>query len=301
MQGLPVVTDWRWPFFTVDVELTNICGQNCAFCPRSMLTRPPGFIELEFLKKLLLQLASIKSRVTFCGMGNPLLHPQLKEILLFCRSISGLNFGLTVQAPALGARELDILGETRPGFLEISFPTIDPLLFSQIFPDQKFDDSLENVKQLIKISPPMRGLTIIAVRTAGEKISSQDTLNFWTEKGLTCRITECHSRGGNLPDSGLVTTIGCKKICCGLFAAHSFITWQGRLLSCCHDLSGTTELADLNIQSLEEAGLKKLEILRESMPFSICQNCDEPAAARPMPEGPYPEKPAERKKILRKL
>ncbi|MEW6712295.1 MAG: radical SAM/SPASM domain-containing protein [Candidatus Riflebacteria bacterium] len=301
MQGLPVVTDWRWPFFTADIELTSVCHQNCAFCPRSRLTRPAGFMEMGFLKKLLLQLSAINSRVTFCGMGTPLLHPQVKEIFAFCRSIRGVNFGLTIQAPALGKHELEILEETRPGFIEISFPTIDPLLFSQIFPGQKFENSLNNVSQILEINPPLRGITVVAVKTAGEKISAEETVNFWAEKGLACRINECHSRGGNLPDSGLVTTIGGQKTSCGLFAAHSFITWQGRLLACCHDLSGSTEIADLNFLSLEEAGIKKHEILQKGMPFSICQNCDEPAAERPLPEGSYPEKPADRKKILRKL
>ncbi len=301
MQGLPVVTDWRWSFFTTDVELTNICHQNCAFCPRSELTRPPGFIELEFLKKLLLQLAAINSRVTFCGMGTPLLHPQVKEIFQFSRSISGLNFGLTIQAPALGKRELEILAETRPGFIEISFPTIEPLLFSEIFPGQNFKNSLENVNRLLKLNPLLRGITIVSVKTAGEKVSLEETVKFWADRGLKCRITACHSRGGHLKNNSLVSTTGGNKTACGLFAAHSFITWQGLLLACCHDLSGTTEVADLNFQSLEEAGLKKLKFMHESMPFSICRTCDEPSADRPLPEGPYPEKPAERKKILRKL
>ena len=290
--------DWRWSYFTTDIELTNFCSQNCLFCPREKMARPSGFIELELLKKILLQLAAINSRVTFCGMGTPLLHPKFPEIMEFCRQLKGFNFGLTIQAPALDPEGLKLLEISRPGFIEISFPTIDSELFSRIYPGCDLETSLENVLKLFDLDPPLRGINIIAIRTARENFSDDEIRSFWQERGFNCRITKCHSRGGNLNAEEVVAANSRSIKRCGLFAAHSFITWQGKVLACCHDLDGNSEIADLNKHSIQFAGEQKLEIINNAMPFSMCKSCDEPAAERRLPQDPYPLKPKARRKIM---
>jgi hypothetical protein len=300
------MNDWRWPFFTVDFELTNYCSQNCAFCPRHAITRPKGFINLKLADHIITQLSKINSRVTFCGMGNPLLHQQFVEISGLCRD-KRMNFGLTIQSPALIETNQKKIFEAAPGFIEISFPTIDKNLFLQLYPGENFSKNLDQLKVFLQKRGSARGVTIIAIETDLEKVSCQDTINFWQSLGVNCRIQVCHSRGGNLTDLTLTKKKSALKIAdkadrifnCGLFAAHSFIDWQGKLLACCHDLSGSTEISDLAIDTIEEAGKKKLKLLKSPLPFKICENCDEPAALRPLPERNYPNSASARKRYMK--
>ncbi|MBU1108145.1 MAG: radical SAM protein, partial [Candidatus Riflebacteria bacterium] len=224
--------DERWPFFTVDIELTNICGQNCRFCPRLRITRPAGFIDPGLFAQIMRQLAQQGSRVTLCGMGNPLLHPHWHEIAAICRE-SGLKYGLTIQAPALDQQNIAKIEELAPFFIEISFPTIDQEHFSRIYPDQDLTSSLNGLQNLITARGSTRGISIISIRTADEPLAPEKTADFWSERKLSFRQHLCHSRGGNLEEGALTTARTIEK--CGLFATHSFITWQGRLLACCHD------------------------------------------------------------------
>lgn len=254
---------------------------------------------MALLEKIVVQLAQIGSRITFCGMGTPLLHPQFTEIMNFCRSLPGLNFGLTIQAPALDEAGRELLHQARPGFIEISLPTFDPDLFAQIYPGCELEQSLDNIARLTEVQPYLRGISIIAVRTAAEPKSNEEITAFWAERKLHCRITTCHSRGGNASFQTLARPVS--RSSCGLFAAHAFITWQGMLLSCCHDLGGDTCIADLSCCTISEAGRRKLEILQQGLPYAICQNCDEPAAGRALPETSFPEKPAARRKFLRAI
>lgn len=293
------IADWRWSFFTIDLELTNNCGQNCSFCPRTSLTRPKGFMEKELAKKLIDELAANNSRITFCGMGNPLLHPDFLEIADYCRSIDGLSFGVTIQAPALIEKNRKILIEARPGFVEISFPTIDKALFSCIFPGENLDTCLENVMALVEERKSNRGMGIVALETSQDKYSPEDQVKFWTDKDIACRVTHCHSRGGNLKNNELVLAKPFHRKFCGLFATHAFITWEGKLLACCHDLTGETTISDLSKESLLQAGEKKVQMINSEMPFKICQNCDEPAAAREIPERPYPESSGARRRFMK--
>lgn len=297
---MPRIADWRWPFFTVDIELTNHCRQNCLFCPREKLTRPAGFIEFEVLQSIVRKLAEIGSRITFCGMGNPLLHPDFSLIAEFCRSINGLSFGYTVQAPALNSANRKLISDARPGFIEISFPTFDPGLFEQIFPGCDFAESLDFVMKLRAENPQMRGLTVIAIKTEQETRSEDEITGFWHSKGFDCRLTLCHSRGGNLTKENLISTRCIAPDNCGLFATHSFVTWQGELLACCHDLTGETKIADLKSSTICAAGQKKLAILNDKMPFEICKICDEPAAFRALPDRDYPESSGARRRFMKK-
>ncbi|HNX74626.1 MAG TPA: radical SAM protein [Candidatus Rifleibacterium sp.] len=290
--------DKRWAFFTVDFELTNICAQNCLFCPRHGLTRPAGFVSPDLFASLARQLAAAGSRLTFCGMGNPLLHPALEEIAAICHE-HGLYYGLTVQAPALDLHGLAQIALLRPAFIEISFPTTDPALFSKIYPGQSMQDAIEGLHNLARQRNGTRGMVINAVTVATEAASHVEISRFWQTEGFECRIQLCHSRGGNLLNTELVNAVARPVNSCGLFATHAFITWQGHLLACCHDLSGITQVADLTEITVTEAATRKLAILEHGMPFSICRNCDEPAASRPIPDRPFPESAKARSRFLK--
>ncbi|OGK09550.1 MAG: hypothetical protein A2W80_08205 [Candidatus Riflebacteria bacterium GWC2_50_8] len=290
--------DKRWPFFTVDLELTNICEQNCSFCPREKITRPSGFIDMQLLADILRQLAAMGSRVTFCGMGNPMLHPQWHEISDICHN-SGLKYGLTIQAPALDAQNIARISMLAPSFIEISFPTIDSGHFSQIYPGQDIELCLRALDDLVSMRGSARGISVIAVRTADEPVSAEATSVFWQNRGLSLRQQQCHSRGSNLTKN--VVTRRRAIEACGLFATHSFITWQGRLLACCHDLNGASEIADLNQVLLTEAAQTKIEILQHGMPWPLCSKCDEPAATRPLPDRAYPETAKAQSRYLKRL
>lgn len=293
------MNDWRWPFLTIDVELTSICAQNCLFCPRDKLTRPAGFMNLQLLDRILAQAAAVGSRITFCGMGNPLLHPQFFEAGRLCRR-HGVNYGLTIQVPALNDETLRLITDFEPYFIELSCSGIDQQSFERIYPRGNLNSGLHNIEKLITLRGSSRGVTVVSVVDGGQTHTKREVEDFWNSRGLNCRVFNCHSRGGNLVDKALATTCPAKITRCGLFATHSFVTWQGKLLVCCHDLRGECEIADLNQILLEEAGKKKQQILNNDMPWQICSTCDEPAARRPLPDRPFPESEKARQRYLKK-
>ena len=292
--------DERWAFFTVDFQLTNVCGQNCLFCPRDRLTRPAGFLETAVFATIAPQLAELGSRVTFCGMGNPLLHPDLNGIATICQA-AGLHYGLTIQAPALTDAGLQKLAVLQPAFVEISFPTLSQDLFPRLYPDQNIEDSLAGLHNLVRMRNGNRGLVINVIKVAGETMADAEITTRWKELGFECRLQQCHSRGGNLIAPELINSTPRPVEKCGLFSTHSFITWQGRLLACCHDLRAETQIADLTCIRVNAAARQKMDILATGMPFALCGSCDEPAAGRPVPDRPFPASPKARSRYLKNL
>jgi hypothetical protein len=290
-----------WPFFTVDIEATNLCGQNCSFCPRDSIIRPMGMMALKTFEHIAVQLAKLSSRITLCGMGNPLLNPELEKMIQLYKQLNAEKIGVTIQAPALDDIAIDRLITADPDFIEISFPTIAHATFEKIYPGESFEQCVTKVEQFICTRKNPRGIIINGIKTANDKTTAEEFTKFWETKGLLARFFDCHSRGGNLKNETLCSTPGTRIDSCGLFAAHSFVTWEGKLLACCHDLSGETQIADLLEESIIDAGEKKNRILAGGMPFKICKNCNEKAALRPIPPGNYPVTKNQRRKYLKKL
>lgn len=67
------------------LELTNKCNFHCDFCPSDSQKRNLGFMDLEFAKKSIAEVADKKlaRRIALHLMGEPTLHPKMVEILQF--------------------------------------------------------------------------------------------------------------------------------------------------------------------------------------------------------------------------
>lgn len=61
------------------LEITNVCNLNCAFCPGTR--RTAGFLTPENFQTLAAKLRSHTEYLYLHLMGEPLLHPQLEDIL----------------------------------------------------------------------------------------------------------------------------------------------------------------------------------------------------------------------------
>ncbi|MDD3506362.1 MAG: radical SAM protein, partial [Sulfurimonas sp.] len=66
-------------FHRVHVEVTNICGLACSFCPPKVT--PSKSMSLEFFEKILKQLTPYTKTLAFHVMGDPLLISNLDAYL----------------------------------------------------------------------------------------------------------------------------------------------------------------------------------------------------------------------------
>jgi MoaA/NifB/PqqE/SkfB family radical SAM enzyme len=64
-------------------ELTNFCNLNCPVCPTGlgMLNRRPQSMDVELFQRLIDEVGPYLLTASLWGWGEPLLHPQLSDIL----------------------------------------------------------------------------------------------------------------------------------------------------------------------------------------------------------------------------
>jgi radical SAM protein with 4Fe4S-binding SPASM domain len=73
---------WSWPLH-IHIELTNYCNLKCIVCPTGIgkLERKPASIDPTMFRQLMDEIGPYLLTISLWGWGEPLLHPQLPDIL----------------------------------------------------------------------------------------------------------------------------------------------------------------------------------------------------------------------------
>jgi len=85
------------------VELTNRCDLNCLFCPKKGKGGTLNFESFQYLINENNRLKKPISQFELSGLGNPLLHKNIKEILELLQSH---NTGVTIVTNGLNLKEI---------------------------------------------------------------------------------------------------------------------------------------------------------------------------------------------------
>ena len=292
---------------SVDVELSSICKNRCLMCPRDAITRRHGLMSEETFSSLLDFLKDSRCLLTFSGMGDPLENPSLPRFIRMA-SDAGHETGVVVHPASLAAAGgMERLLEYAPHSITVSFPSIRPKIFQRLCPVIPMESALKQVLMLKKMAAKTVGIRVSGIVTRLNMDEEEKYRKFWKKKGIPSWITRCHSRGGSLKRTELLPDSGRRGIehgLCSLFFFHTFITWNGDVLACCHDLEGNTALG--TIRELETfqnlLTLKKRMAQRHPCPhFRLCSRCDEPLRNISLPKIPHTGDSDARRRFFRKL
>src|SRR4051812_29676783 len=71
--------------FRAEIEVTNHCNIRCAHCPHESVTRPRGMMTWETFSTLSAKIrdhaGGERYALSFSGMGEPLLNPQIYRFI----------------------------------------------------------------------------------------------------------------------------------------------------------------------------------------------------------------------------
>jgi len=96
-------------FKKVYIEITNICNLKCSFCPEGK--RKKEFIEESKFEHIIKQIKEYTNLITLHVKGEPLLHPNLRELLKICED-NNILVNITTNATLL-EKKIDVLIESK--------------------------------------------------------------------------------------------------------------------------------------------------------------------------------------------
>lgn len=130
-------------FLRTYIEISNICNLQCSFCPE--VEREKKILSPENFRRILSQVLPHTEQVCLHLMGEPLAHPEFKEILRICEEL-GARIHLTTNGTFLSRYNLDLFYRS-PAIRQINFSLHS---FKDNFPGQDMRPYLFDILQFSK-------------------------------------------------------------------------------------------------------------------------------------------------------
>jgi len=263
-----------------DLELVSPCNATCDFCPQAFhgVTRRQPFMDIDLLDKITAEIGGIalaeRVQVSLCGMGENLLR---KPLVL--RALDNLqrwsNGRIETLLVTNGSRLTEDLLEhdafRKLTAIQVSFTGVGKEEYEKIF-GLKFEAVVANVEMMKKRFPGQ-----IYIRTVDLKKfqpQREQFVTFWKDRGLGVSFSALHSRGGHITDPEAYPGQIRQFAGCEIFDMVTFISSDGEVLSCCHDVTSSHVVGDCRVSTLAEIMATKREMQASRFAgFTICSHC----------------------------
>ena len=242
-------------FKQIYIEITNICNLNCSFCPKN--SRPKRFMTVEEFDAITDEIPPLTNTVCLHLMGEPLLHPNIKEIFDICNK-KNLNVYLTTNGTLL-KKNLDMLKSGCAKRISVSLHSFEANNnFNSL--DEYLDDILGSCKEISNNSQTYiefrlwnetsdknakntlnRNIIEKINQTFDAKISEQ---NLQCHISITDKIYISFADVFEWPINTENTEKNSVKFCYGL-RSHFGILCDGTVVACCLDSEGKLALGNI--------------------------------------------------------
>ncbi|MCS6790507.1 MAG: SPASM domain-containing protein [Bacteroidia bacterium] len=294
----------RYPLF-IGVEPTTACNLHCPQCISGIrgFTRPTGRLSPQTLEALLAELQPYLWGVLFYFQGEPLLHPQIAQLILLASryrlltSLSTNGHFLTEETTyALIAAGLTHIRISVDGLTQSTYQQYrQGGDLSQV---QAGIETLVAQRQRMRSRFPLIELQMIAFKHNLHEVPlfrewayklGADAARIKTAQLLSpdpasyeTWIPEPLSRYQRQPDNTLQLKGNLPNHCWRLWRAAE-ITWDGQVLPCCFDKDAQHSFGSLNGQKFAQlwhspqAEAFRRTVFQNRKNIDICQNCTEGA------------------------
>jgi len=286
--------------YIFDLELSGKCNTVCSFCPRHEMKRGEEYMSEEDFAHFFLKLqryvqflegrqfylpqeklagsigrgSGSPVRVILCGMGESLMHQKCPEWIKQLRSEIGVRVTVVTNGLLLREKMLEALLNSGITVVLVSVPGISRESYSRVMRID-WDRVMKNIIRANEVLPGR--VQINATIPDNADFTQQDVIDFWGAKGIPIAgISSCHNRGGFLDDPTLTGKFRVpEQNFCGIFARHNFVAWDGRILSCCHDLHAENVLGHVATHEFIDIAELKTPIVPKGPDYRICKNCND--------------------------
>ena len=275
-------------FKKIYLEITNRCNLSCSFCLRS--GRAKSFMRTEDFRVILGKIEAHTDHLALHVLGEPLLHPELDELLALCRE-HNLKVNLTTNGTLLPQRQGLLLASPALRQVNISLHGLAELPHG---PDQEI--ALAGVFAFIQRAmhtPLFLSLRLwnLSAKDNGhnQRILNRITDFFALPKSLDSGPTPGHgltlapriflSQNGRFTwPHGPAPDLGDKGTCRGL-RDHVAILVDGTVVPCCLDGEADIPLGNIHEQSLDDicnsprATTIRTGFSQRRLTESLCRRC----------------------------
>ena len=290
---------WTYPD-RMYLESTNICNLRCVMCPTGlgMLTRPKGFMDYDLFTRVIDEMAPHVQTTTLHIWGEPLLHPQIYDMIAYCRS-RGLHSEISTNATVLNEESSRKILDAGLGGIYLCLDGATQETYERVRRRADFEQTRENIRRFVEMKSKRGHGPRVSVQIINIKPTAADIEQFkrvWSIPGVDrIHVKAFDSWGGQVEqinelraDANGVTTPQKRYHCPNLWY-HVHIYWDGTLVCCDRDFDALYPLGNVkdgvmkawNGPSMVELRRKHLQGSLDDVPS--CGGCVEWSWWKPTP------------------
>lgn len=278
--------------YTVDIELTNRCNADCYFCPRDA-TPHQGLMSEETFELALARArdirefnrardADVDTHISFCGLGEPLLHKRAPEWVARARE-EGFTTAMSSNASLLDERRGTALVEAGLGTIYINVGERDDG-YVDIY-KLPFEKTRDNIVRFAELAKGRCHVVIVLVDHRRNRQHVADMEAYWRSFGLTNFSTfDIMNRGGALfvdhmqyegsPELAVAQQMIAARhgeAICSVPFLSTFVGYDGNIYLCCSDWKKEAAVGTVRDDPIEYV-FPKLEAVASREP--VCKTCN---------------------------
>lgn len=275
------------------VEVTNVCNFKCVHCPQAKVAMQKGFKGIWLDQKLNNKIVdevkkySLGStqQIRYTANGEPLLHPNILEMLEYSVKNSGTFVSLTTNGSLLTNEVRKKLLEMNIGLIDISIDAYTEMTYSLIRKNGDFKTTVDNVTNLLKEKAELNSKTRLVVSFVEQDLNineTEDFKSFWEEKGIDfVVIRRLHTAAGMQKIEDETVNKTCEdRYPCVYPWERIILTASGYLSYCPNCWEGSSEIAnyqDVTINELWNGDyyniLRQAHLNNNLDNFKFCKQC----------------------------
>lgn len=283
-------------YYTIEIEVTNYCNASCVFCANKDSKRKRGYINVNDYERFIIEQRNFKEqnkfatinprkypKVNLCGLGEPLLHPEIVELVMISKN-NGFYTQLVTNGRMLTNDILSRLLAAGLDEIAISLHSVNEVKYNAItdLDVTKVMNNLSECSSLLRNSKIKVSLWRIKHTDSEFRDTDDDELQYrlFLEK---MNLPNISVLGPSEPwdRAGYNTNIRCDYVkdypyWCNKIPFTLNIDWEGNLVLCCNDYNEETvkmgNVFKKNFDMNNYLKQKNRIVNREIIP-DICENC----------------------------
>lgn len=272
----------------INIETTSYCNAQCVICPHKSMKRKQGHMAESMWRKILTDCGNQVHHIHYHLNGEPLLNPDLPEIISFGRQMnSHAEHCFYTNGSLLGKRVAEILNARAvPDKIMISFDGGTKESYEFHRKGLVFEEVIASIREFIKIKEQAKSKKPVIHPLMVITKENEHTIPQFRELFRQIGIPE-----KDLIFSGPMNWAGAVSVhpstalkwdppCPFLFNNHLFILHTGEAVLCCMDYEGAEIMGDTRTESVHDICygqkyqyFRGLYINKQWDQLSLCKNC----------------------------
>jgi MoaA/NifB/PqqE/SkfB family radical SAM enzyme len=262
----------------LQLEPTTACNLDCPFCLRSSLNRSEGSISFDQFRQVI---DTSRSRyLTLHGWGEPLLHPDLPDMIRYAAG-KKISVNFTTNATLLPGKTADLLASGLDA-IAFSFPEeqqFTPIIAKNVagFVQERSALRQKLPKTYINIALMDENHNCIEKGIGLANTTGVDVVNFersfpWNDRHARAEKSLFAYIGSTAKKAGCTVTLPPPHTNpCPLIRYTMFVRWNGDVAPCCY--RADTVLGNVFQESLLTIIRKRARFMKTMQSDPVCRIC----------------------------